>query len=149
MPISSLCTKELLFVNKNTPIRVAAALMRERNVGGLAVMDDQEHKNPVGVITDRDIAMGVANEDFSPHVPVAELFTKKVVKVKSNAGIAEVIDKMEADGVRRILVENEQGVLCGLVSSDDIFQLVAREMYGLGRLIEKQLGKTEYRASLQ
>jgi|GEM_PF-3196404 hypothetical protein len=46
---------------------------------------------------------------------------------------------MESKGVRRMIGVDEAGNACGLVSSDDRLQLVAWEMNGLGRLVERQL----------
>ncbi len=65
--------------------------------------------------------------------------SKNVVKVRRSEGIASVVDQMEQEGVRRMVIVDDVGEACGLVSADDIIQLVARELNGLGRLVGQQV----------
>lgn len=138
MPISDLCPKSLVSIEKGATIKSAAQLMKKHHIGGVVVVDSKGKNKPLGLITDRDIAMGITGEKLTPETKVQDLMSKEVFKVSKDMGIADVVDKMESKGVRRMVVVDESDNACGVVSSDDILQLVARELYGLGKLVEGQ-----------
>lgn len=139
MAIGSLCSKKPILIDRDASIQSAAKLMKERNVGSLVVMSGEDGASkPVGLLTDRDIALKLFSKGISAESPVEKIMSKGVHSTRSDTGIAEVVDQMEKSGVRRILVQDEKHRLCGVVSADDILQLVGREIYGIGRLIEKQ-----------
>ena len=139
MPISDLCSKNLVCIEPGTSLQYASQLMKKYHVGGVVVVEGNGLNKPVGILTDRDIVLSVVAENLSSNTTVQDVMTKTIVKCNKDVGIAEAVDRMEAEGVRRILVVDEAGMACGLVSSDDILRLVAREINGLGRLVEHQI----------
>lgn len=141
MPISDLCTKNFNCIEQNETLSKAAQLMKKRHTGGLVVVDSNGSKKPVGVITDRDIALCLVADNLPASTKVCDVMSTDIVKVTGEKGIAEVVDRMENHGVRRMVIVDSAGNACGLVSADDILQLVAREIYGLGRLVQRQSQK--------
>lgn len=139
MPISDLCSKNLVCVERGATLQYAAQLMKKHHIGGVVVVEANGKNKPVGVLTDRDIVLSVVAENRPLSTRVQDVMSKDIVKVGKGQGIAEVVDRMESNGVRRIIVVDEVGNACGLVSADDIIQLVARELNGLGRLVERQV----------
>jgi predicted transcriptional regulator len=139
MPISDLCSKNFVFVERSASLQYAAQLMKKHHVGGVVVVETNGKNKPVGILTDRDIVLGIVAENLPLNTKVQDVMSRDVVMVTRGKGIADVVDQMESKGVRRMIVVDEAGNACGLVSSDDILQLVAREMNGLGRLVERQL----------
>ena len=139
MPISDLCSKNLVCVEKGASLQYAAQLMKKHHVGGVVVVETNGKNKPVGMLTDRDIVLGIVAENLPLSTKVQDVMSTDIVKVTRGKGIAEVVDQMESKGVRRMIVVDEAGNACGLVSSDDILQLVARELNGLGRLVERQV----------
>ncbi len=141
MPVSDLCSKNLVCIESGETLKHAAQLMKKHHTGGLIVIEANGRKKPIGVLTDRDIVLGVVAENQPLTTKVDEVMSTDIVKVTKEKGIAEVVDEMETHGVRRMIVVDEAGNACGLVSSDDILQLVARELNGLGRIAQRQSGK--------
>lgn len=139
MPISDLCSRPLVSVERKASLQFAAQMMKKHHVGGLVVLEAGAKGKPLGIITDRDIVLSVVAENQPLNTPVQDVMTREVVMVPKTQGIAEVVDRMANKGVRRIVVVDESGQACGLVSVDDILQLVAREINGLGRLVDRQL----------
>ncbi|MFN8791914.1 MAG: CBS domain-containing protein [Bdellovibrionales bacterium] len=139
MPISDLCSKNLVCVEKGASLQYAAQLMKRHHVGGVVVVETNGKSKPVGMLTDRDIVLGIVAENLPLSSKVQDVMSTDIVKVTKGKGIADVVDQMESKGVRRMIVVDEAGNACGLVSSDDILQLVARELNGLGRLVERQV----------
>jgi predicted transcriptional regulator len=139
MSISDLCSKNLVCVEKGATLQYAAQLMKKHHVGGIVVVESNGKNKPVGMLTDRDIVLGIVAENLPLSTKVQEVMSTDIVKVAKGKGIADVVDQMESKGVRRMIVVDEAGSACGLVSSDDILQLVAKELNGLGRLVERQV----------
>lgn len=141
MPIASLCSKNAVSIDKDTTLDAASRLMREKNVGSLIVTEGNGKRKPIGVLTDRDIALGAFSNGQTAKTPVHRVMSSKnVVSIGAEAGIADAVETMERHGVRRIVVRDENQEICGIVSSDDILQLLARELHGIGRLVQKQTG---------
>lgn len=139
MPISDLYSENLVCVERGASLQDAARLMKEHHVGGVVVVEADGRRRPVGMLTDRDIVLGVVSGSLPMSSKVQELMSTEIVKVAQSEGIAEVVDKMASKGVRRMIVVDDSGNACGVVSSDDILQLVARELNGLGQLVSRQL----------
>ena len=139
MPISDLCSENLICVERSSSLTNAAKLMRNHHVGGLVVIESNGKNKPVGMLTDRDIVMSTIAGNLPPSTKVENVMSKNVVTVTADSGIAEVVDHMAAEGIRRIIVVDESGNACGLVSTDDILQLVAREIYSLGQLVAREI----------
>ncbi len=148
MPIADLCTSKFFTVDLGTSLQAAAQLMKKHHSGGLIVVDPAAKGKPVGILTDRDIVLGAVAENKPMSAKVDEVMSKKIVKVTENEGIASVAHKMQEEGVRKMIVVDKAGNACGLVSSDDILQLVAQEIGDLGTLSARQVARERgYKAS--
>lgn len=137
MPISNLCSKDVVCIKQSDTLQEAARLMKKQHIGGLVVVDDEDQ--PVGILTDRDITLTAVADNLPASTSVENAMSKNIVTVHKDEGISEVINKMEHEGVRRIIVVDENRKACGLVSFDDLVQLLAEELNSLGRLIQRQL----------
>lgn len=139
MPISDICSKNLINVERGSSLQYAAHLMKKHHVGAVVIVESNGKSKPVGILTDRDIVLGLVAENLSLQTKVEEVMSTNVIKVQKNDGIAAVVDRMEREGIRRMVVVDQSGNTCGLVSADDILQLVAKEVSSLGRLVERQV----------
>lgn len=134
MPISDLCSKNFSSIERSASLQKAAQLMKNENVGGLVVVESNGKKKPVGILTDRDIVLSMVAENLPLSTRVEDVMSKDIVQVKQSQGIQEAVREMEAKDVRRLIVVDAQGNVCGLVSNDDILRLVASELNSLGQL---------------
>ena len=140
MPISEFCNREVVFATRKTSIPEAAQLMRQYHVGDLVVVDEVGGKRvPVGIVTDRDIVIEIIAksldlEEFS----VGDIMGPRLVSVRENEGVFETLRLMRAHGIRRIPVVNQEGGLEGIVSADDILDLLAEEMAELAKVAPRE-----------
>lgn len=136
MPISEFCNREVVFATREMSIPEAAQLMRRHHVGDLVVVNEVDGKRvPVGIVTDRDIVIEIIArsldlDDFS----VGDIMSPQLVSVQEKEGIFETIRLMRTKGIRRIPVVNQEGGLEGIVSVDDILNLLAEEMAELAKV---------------
>ena len=113
------------------PIGVAAERMEKEGVGTLVVVDDER---PVGVLTDRDVALCDNAEARVAHVMSAPALT-----IGSHASVAEVALQMGRRGVRRMPLVGGDGRLAGLISADDLLRLLASEIGALSAVAAAQM----------
>ena len=107
---------------EDTSIR-AARIMRELNVGIVPVVKSSTDPRFVGVVTDRDLCLGVVAMNQHPQtVPVQKCMTTNMIACQPNEDIERAAELMEEHQVRRIPIVDQHGILHGMLSSADICQ---------------------------
>lgn len=136
MPIGELCNREVVFALRKTNITEAAQLMRQYHVGDLVVVDLVEGKRvPVGIVTDRDIVIEIIGDSLSvDDFTVGDIMRQQLISVQEKDGVIETIQLMRAHGIRRIPVIDKEGGLAGIVSVDDMLDLLAEELTELAKV---------------
>src|SRR5215831_8407113 len=137
MPIGEICVREVVVAPKETTVQDAAHLMRQHHVGNLLIVDRPNGDGvPVGIVTDRDITISVVAPKLDPAVfTLGDLVTEKLAVAPEDQGVFETIQQMRLKGIRRMPVVDKDGKLVGIVSVDDMIQLLAEEMNELSKLI--------------
>jgi CBS domain-containing protein len=101
----------------------AAAIMRDGDIGIVPVIDNEQHRALVGVVTDRDLCVSVVAEGRDPGaVPVEACMTTQVVSCTPGDAVAKATELMKENQIRRIPVVDEQGVLQGIVAMADLVE---------------------------
>lgn len=121
--------KEVATVAPEASIRKAACLMREHGVGAVVVVN--ENRKPVGIVTDRDIALAIAVDDKDCDAPVREIMPGELITIGENEGIFNATQYISGYHVRRLPIVDSDGKLAGIVSMDDLLGLLARELANL------------------
>lgn len=130
MNAGEICNREVVIARRDTSLTEAAKLMREHHVGSLVVVVERGvERVPVGILTDRDIVVAaVAKELDVRRLTVAEVMSSGVFVVREQDGLAEVLRAMREHGVRRVPVVTPSGALAGILTIDDMLELVAEEL---------------------
>lgn len=104
----------------DTAVR-AARIMKDKNIGVVPVIENEESRRVVGVVTDRDLCVGVIAEGLDPSsVQVKQCMTPHVVACRPDDEVEKAVALMRTHQVRRIPVVDQQGVIQGMVSTADI-----------------------------
>ncbi len=140
MAIGEFCNREVVFATREMSLPEAAQLMREYHVGDLVVVDEVDGKRvPVGIVTDRDMVIEVIAKSLDlDGFSVGDIMGSQLVSVQEKEGVFETIRLMRAKGIRRIPVVNQEGGLVGIVSADDILDLLAEEMAELAKVAPRE-----------
>jgi CBS domain-containing protein len=120
MHARDIMTTNLITVLPSSSLKEAAAKMREHNVGALPVYDGQKLH---GIVTDRDLTVrGMANGNNIDVTSVSTVMTKKCVTCSEDTELDEVVNLMEKNKVRRLVVtkHGDKSVPVGIFSLDDI-----------------------------
>lgn len=140
MPIKDVCSKDVLTVARRDSIQDLAKLMQKRRVGSVVVVDKIPKGNtPVGIVTDRDIAMLVAEYgNRAANLSAEEVMNRNLNSVNTKDGLFEVLRFMQRNAVNRAPVVDDSGCLVGLVSTDDALDLISNELVQISRLRRRQ-----------
>lgn len=143
MPIGEICNREVVIIRKGGTILEAAKLMRDYHVGDVVVVEDREGQViPIGILTDRDIVVElIAKEVPLDSVWVEDVMSADLVAVREHCGIWDSIQCMRGKGVRRIVIVDERGGLVGILSIDDLLDLLSSELSDLAKLSMKEQGR--------
>jgi CBS domain-containing protein len=99
----------------------AARIMAQEDCGAVPVVDAETGRKPLGIVTDRDIVCRVVAAGKDPaQVSVASCMSKPLATVREDSPIEACFAAMENAKVRRMLVVDERGDLCGIVSQADV-----------------------------
>ncbi|WPC66628.1 CBS domain-containing protein [Rhodoferax ferrireducens] len=125
-----ICTRSVTIAFKQTPLNGAARLMRENHVGCLVVVDEVRGKRiVVGVLTDRDIVTAVVASDLDPStLQVEDVMSTDLVTAREDDSLIDLMHSMRRKGVRRVPVVGEQDELMGVVTLDDVLDILAQEL---------------------
>jgi len=143
MKIGDVCTRQVVVADRAVSLQQAAALMRERHVGTLVLTGDSgDGPQVIGIVTDRDIVLeAVARGADVARTEVGRVATPKVAALPAEAGVGEAITTMKELGVRRLLVTESDGRLCGVVSVDDLLGALGHEMAELAHALRKGIDR--------
>lgn len=137
MTVGRLCVRDVDTAGPNDTVQVVAQRMHSRNVGTLVVVDSSEQ--PIGLITDRDLTIRVLAEGRDgADVIVDEVMTQDISVVDEDCPIEAALEAMRAGPFRRVPVVDKKGKLVGLLSIDDVLDLLAEEFQTISRLLSKE-----------
>jgi CBS domain-containing protein len=147
MDVNLICNHNVATIAKNAGIADAAAIMRAEHVGDLIVAEVRgDAKIPIGILTDRDIVVGVVAKGAAPDsVTVGDAMTRNPLTVREDSSVEFALREMRRFGVRRAPVVRANGDLIGVVAIDDIIEHLAVQLAGLADLIRVEQ-ETEQRA---
>jgi len=133
MLVRDLCTGEVVCCRPQTSALEAARLMRHKHVGDVVVVDDPaQQRVPLGVVTDRDLAIEVLGDGRdAATTALSALAHRPVVIARDPEDASVVIERMRTHGVRRIPVVDEREALIGIVTLDDLLKSLLSEMHTL------------------
>ena len=136
MAINGICRRQAVCVPRDCNVAEAAKLMRRHHAGHVVVVANAGSRFPIGMLTDRDIAISVVAPGLDPNaILIEDIMSEKLVSIREDAGVAEAIDLMRQHGIRQIPVVDGAGALVGIVADDDLIFLLAGEMSGLAAMV--------------
>lgn len=121
MNVKEVMTAEPACCTSDTSLQEVAELMVEHDCGCIPVVESNENKKPIGMITDRDITTRTVANGMNPlDLKASDAMTTNVVTVKPETSLEECCDLMEKHLVRRIAVIDDNGACCGIISQADV-----------------------------
>jgi CBS domain-containing protein len=135
--VGDVCNREVVFVNRDVTVHAACRLMRHYHLGSLVVVDEAGGKRvPVGMLTDRDIVNEVNALDLDAKVITAgDIMSPDLITVPESKNILVGIEVMRSNGLRRLPIVDEENLLVGIVSIDDLLPVLAKHLSGIANVV--------------
>lgn len=139
--IASVCNRAVAFTTRDTTVAAAARLMRHGHVGSLVVVEQMNggKRFPVGIVTDRDIVVEIIATGLDPNViTVGDIMAHELVVGRESDSVLETLEIMRFKGVRRLPTVGPDGQLVGIVTVDDLLEVLAEEFNELARIVARE-----------
>jgi CBS domain-containing protein len=108
----------------------AAMIFRDADCGAVPILEDGK---PIAILTDRDIALGLAEFPDLVNRPVTDIMATGIVAVAPGDTLGHVCEVLRSQAIRRILVVDSGGRLLGIIGWADIAPVLSDRM--MGRLV--------------
>jgi len=140
MTVGKICNRDVVFIHQEASVPEVARLMREYHVGDIVVVSEKTGKRvPVGIVTDRDIVLEVIAEGVNVNdVSVRDIMSDKLVTAREGDSVLDTVKMMRAKGIRRLPVINDDNELSGILSVDDLIELLSEQTSDLAKLIARE-----------
>lgn len=147
MKVGEYCKRAVVAIAANADAAEAAKLMRAEHVGFLIVYREGDSlQKPVGVLTDRDLVIGVMAREVDPHaVTVEDVMTRQPLIASDADELSDMLQAMRMTGVRRVPVVDVRGALIGIMAIDDAIDVITGLMCDIAGSIKSEQ-RQEWRA---
>lgn len=133
---SEVMTPDPVFCEANEPIRKAAKIMKQHDVGSVPVVESQASKRVTGIVTDRDIVVKVLADERNPdQATIRDAMTSSPAACRMDDDVQKALDVMAERQVRRVPVIDESGRLRGIIAQADIATRMSQDKQ-TGELVE-------------
>ncbi len=95
----------------------ATMIFRDVDCGAVPIVDGDR---PIGILTDRDVALALSEFPDLESRPVTDVMTKGTVSVASSASLEQVQAAFNEQGFHRLLVVDSAGRLLGIIARGDL-----------------------------
>lgn len=125
-------TVTVAVVETETTALAAAQLMRKHHVGALVVVDALEKVIPLGIVTDRDLVLALMAEGLDPEIFTAgDIMSVGLVTASPDMDAMDAVQLMRTNRLRRLVIVDDAGRLTGIVTMEDLLELLTRELAAL------------------
>ena len=118
---SDIMTKDLVTATPENSIVEVALLMKTEDIGPILIVDNEQSRTLVGIVTDRDIVVKVIAEGQGAKTKrVGDVMSKKLVTCRADDDVDVSMQAMAQYQLRRIPVVGENMKLLGIISQADV-----------------------------
>ena len=121
MKVGEIMTPNPACCTPETPLLQVAQMFIDHDCGAIPVIESESVRKPVGIVTDRDIACrAIAAGKNALELAARDCMSSPCVAVTPEMSLSDCCDAMERNKVRRVLVIDNVGDCCGIISQADI-----------------------------
>ena len=114
-------TKNPVCCLPNDMVAKVAQLMKSKDIGPVPIIENEQTKKLVGIVTDRDLALKIVAEGRDAKSTKAEeVMTRKVVTCRGEDDMQKALDAMSEHQLRRIPVVDNDNRIVGIIAQADV-----------------------------
>lgn len=136
MKLNSLFTRGTITAKPKATVGSIAALMESHNVGAVVIEED---RRPVGIITDRDLALALGVHGHTRDTLAQTIMTRHVLAIPGDTDLFTATQFLRESGVRRLPVVDDNDCVVGIVTLDDLIGLLGRELANVAESVKHEV----------
>ncbi len=105
----------------------AVLILKEEDCGLVPIVEEGK---PIGVVTDRDVALALGSVVNLVEQPISDIMSTKIISVPISTSLEGIVQTFVNEGVRRVLVVDAEGLLVGVIGWKDIVADLPYETIG-------------------
>jgi len=125
---------QVISISPSASLKEAAQLMKENQVGYLLVLSKESGNELQGVVTDRDLALCLADDRELSNVTIADIMSTNVICASERDDLLKLIGLMHQNKVGRIPLQDSASNFVGVVTSKNIIEILAKSLIDLTQL---------------
>jgi predicted transcriptional regulator len=137
MLVKEIMNKNSVVCTEDTSLEKVFELMTKNECDFVSVVESRAHPMPIGTITEHDICLHIVGKGRNPRgMTAANVLNTNVVKAGGELSPNECLNLMKIKSAERIFVVDEDGMLCGSISRQEIEKLRDNKVSGTNRISE-------------
>lgn len=140
MRVGELCTRTVIVAWREEAVLEVARRMRTGHVGDVVVVVGEPGRClPIGLVTDRDLVVAALAQvpEHLGTLTLSDIAVRPLATIKEDEEVDVAIEIMRREGVHRLPVVDAGGQLVGILSRDDLLELLAEQMTKLAAIPER------------
>jgi CBS domain-containing protein len=139
MKLGHICEADVVTTFAETSVVDAAAEMRRTQVGALVVVEERNSGTwPVGIVTDRDIAVALTARPPHDATRVADVMTRNLIVASEHDDFFDGLSKMRRFGIRRLPIIALDGRLRGIITLDDMIEVLSAKLREAAAVVPRE-----------
>lgn len=140
MKVGEYCNRNVVMMNGDDSVKTAAELMRKHHVGDIVLVSRRDGRCfPIGIVTDRDLVLEVMATGLdAKSITVIDIITQPVLLAHEHDSLYESLELMRDKGIRRLPVVDEDNALVGMITLDDITEILTEMLHHSVGIVEHQ-----------
>lgn len=123
--VKDFMTTNVITIDVQETVLLAAKLMHQQDVGDLVVMDGGVAK---GIVTERDLVRRVMAQKKSLDSKVSEVMSNPLITIEEDASLRDAARKMVKYKIRRLPV-TKKNVLVGIIATSDFAKHLSKKSF--------------------
>ena len=120
--VTKLSERKCFTLSENDTLKTASEKLQKHNIGAMPVLSTQDN-NVIGIVSERDLARYIFNNEFKNDLPVTEIMSKNLITCNLNTSITELMEIISDNKIRHIPIMEEKKLL-GMVSIGDVVNYI-------------------------
>jgi CBS domain-containing protein len=139
MKLGHVCQTSVVTTTAEATLADAAMEMRRRQVGALVVVEERDKGTwPVGIVTDRDIAVALTSHPARDASRVGDIMSRNLIVASDHDDFFEGLTKMRRFGVRRLPIISLDGRLRGIITLDDVIDVLSAKLREASAVVPRE-----------
>ena len=120
--LTKLSKRKCFTLSENDTLKTVSEKLQKYNIGSLPVLSTQDN-SIIGIVSERDLARYIVNNEFKKDLPVTEIMSKNLITCNLNTSVTELMEIISNNKIRHIPIMKEKKLL-GMVSIGDVLNYI-------------------------